>query len=936
MSDPLPSAAWPAPGLDRASSASAEAPARTTGLPGDLLDMVVDNSPDWIFAKDAGHRFLFVNRAFARAHNTTPAAMLGRPDTDFWPAAWTRDDPATGHVGFHSDDRRVLAGEAIRRTYTLPVPATSEIATYEVVKRPLRDAEGVVLGVLCYARDLTPHQRAEAALRESEARFRAVVGNIPGMVYRCEVESPYRELYVSPGIEELTGWPAAEYLANAVTIITDEDRPAVIRAVAEAVASRRPYQVRYRIRRRNGEVRWVEDNGRACYDESGAARWLDGVIIDVTRAVATEEAVRDAEERFRHLVDNVPGVVYRAEVTYPWREIFVSDGVVRLAGHSASRLVGPDGGGYGELIVEEDRPQVIAEVDAAVRAHLPFAIRYRLRRADGAIRWVEEHGVAHYDAEGRPQWLDGVITDVTARREAEAALHQSEARLRTIIDHNPDCVALLDRHGGLLDMNPAGLALIEAPSLEAVAGRSICGMLGPDNVAAITADLIAVYQGETRRFLTEITALRGTRKVIESTIVPLWEDAERRTVRAALVVTQDITERRQLELQLRQAQKMEALGTLAGGIAHDFNNILAAIIGHTELLRPFLPGGAETQEHFQGIFTASRRARDLIQQILTFSRGREPERVPMAVAEVLAEALRLLRPSIPATVELVLPPAPPALGILADPTQVQQVLLNLCANAAQAMPGGHGRITIQAEDVELADAAAGHPTLPPGRYVRLVVSDTGSGMTPEVVERIFDPFFTTKAPGAGTGLGLAVVHGIMVANGGAVMVRSTPGQGSAFHLYFPRAELPAGGRPRHSGPSAAVSPGRGQHILVVDDEPSLVAITCRALERRGWRTSGHTRPADALAALRAAPADVDLVLCDLTMPQLSGLEVAREVRTLRADLPILLMTGYAGAVDLTELAGLGVGELVEKPFMAARLVEIIARHLPRPGTPAPA
>ncbi|MBK8003145.1 MAG: PAS domain-containing protein [Gemmatimonadetes bacterium] len=936
MSDVSPSPAWPAPGLEREVPPTAPAPPRSTGLPGDLLDMVVDNSPDWIFAKDAAHRFLFVNRAFARAHDTTPAAMLGRLDADFWPAGWTEDHPATGHVGFHSDDRRVLAGETIRRTYSLPVPATGEAATYEVVKRPLRDAQGGVRGVLCYARDLTPHQRAEAALRESEARFRAVVGNIPGIVYRCEVESPYRELYVSPGIEELTGWPVAEYLASGVTIIPDEDRPAVIRAVAAAVATRSPYQVRYRIRRRNGEFRWVEDHGRASYDDSGTARWLDGVIIDVTHTVTAEDAAREAEERFRNLVDNVPGVVYRAEVAFPWRDIFLSDGVERLTGFPTSRLLGPAGQGYGELILAEDREGVVAAVEAAVRARTPFAIRYRLRRADGGIRWVEEQGVAHYDADGRALWLDGVITDVTARREAEAALHQSEARLRTIIDHNPDCVALLDRHGALLDMNPAGLALVEAPSLEAVVGRSICGMLEPTNLSGITADLAAVFQGETRRFLSEITALQGTRKVIESTMVPLWEDAERRTVRAALLVTQDITERRRLELQLRQAQKMEALGTLAGGIAHDFNNILAAVIGHTELLRPLLPAGAEGQEHLRGILTAGQRARDLIQQILTFSRGREPERVPVAVAEMLAEALRLLRPSTPATVELVLPPVPADLAILADPTQVQQVLLNLCGNAAQAMPGGHGRITIAAEHVELADAAAGHPELPPGRYVRLVVADTGSGMSPEVLERIFDPFYTTKAPGAGTGLGLAVVHGIMVANGGAVMVRSTPGQGSAFHLYFPRAELPAGARPRQSGPTRAVPPGEGQRILVVDDEPPLVAIACRALERRGWRASGHTRPADALAALRAAPGEVDLVLCDLTMPQLSGLDLAREVRALRPDLPILLMTGYAGAVDPAELAGLGILELVEKPFMAAHLVEVIARHLPRPGTPAPA
>jgi CheY-like chemotaxis protein len=376
---------------------------------------------------------------------------------------------------------------------------------------------------------------------------------------------------------------------------------------------------------------------------------------------------------------------------------------------------------------------------------------------------------------------------------------------------------------------------------------------------------------------------------------------------------------------VRQEQKMEAIGTLAGGIAHDFNNILAAIIGHAELLAQDLPADPQLREGVAGILSASQRARDLVQQILTFSRRREQQRRPMALQPVVLEALRLLRATLPTTIEIRTEIATDQAVVLADPTQIHQVVVNLCTNGAHAMRARGGVLSVSYGRMEVDQPfASAHAGLRPGPYVRMTVSDTGHGMDGVTLERIFDPFFTTKAPGEGTGLGLAVVHGIMQNHEGLVTVESQPGRGSLFNLYFPAA---GGGMPVEETREGPLPGGRGEHILVVDDEPAVVEVASRLLTRLGYRVTGHTSPARAMAELRRDPAAFDLVLCDLTMPELTGTELAGQLRTLRPELPVVLTSGYSGSLDQDELQALGIRELLSKPFLLQALAETIRRNL---------
>jgi signal transduction histidine kinase len=387
-------------------------------------------------------------------------------------------------------------------------------------------------------------------------------------------------------------------------------------------------------------------------------------------------------------------------------------------------------------------------------------------------------------------------------------------------------------------------------------------------------------------------------------------------------------ERRDLEGQLRQSQKMEAIGTLAGGIAHDFNNILTAIIGNAQMASQEADPDSTVAESLAEISRAGNRAADLVRQIMAFSRQQKQSRDTIALRTVTEEVVRLLRAALPASIDLAVSSDPATPHVVADPSQVHQVLMNLCTNAAQAMAAGGGRIDIRLEPASLGlDAARVHPDLAPGDYARLSVADTGSGMDQATLERIFEPFFTTKAPGAGTGLGLAVVHGIVKGHGGAITVRSRPDEGSTFDVYLPAAERSAPGAMAEEPP---IPRGAGQEILCVDDEPALVRLNERFLGRLGYRVTGFTRPRQALAALREDPMRFDLLLTDLSMPEMSGTELAREALAIQPGLPIAITTGLVTPDLLDNAEALGVREFLTKPTSLQDLAAALRRIFPLP------
>jgi PAS domain S-box-containing protein len=387
----------------------------------------------------------------------------------------------------------------------------------------------------------------------------------------------------------------------------------------------------------------------------------------------------------------------------------------------------------------------------------------------------------------------------------------------------------------------------------------------------------------------------------------------------------DVTDRKRIEEHLQQGQKMEAIGQLAGGIAHDFNNILGCIVGYTELASMEPSVNERARENLEEVLKASLRAKELVRQILTFSRQEKQERKPIKLESVVSEALKLLRSSLPSTIEIRTDIAEELPLILADGTQIHQIVMNLGTNAAFAMRrrGGYLRIKLSAINID-GPVVQAHPDLSEGPYLSLSISDTGCGMDKETVRRIFEPFFTTKAPGEGTGLGLSVVHGIMKAHEGAITVYSEPENGTTFHLFFRAYKGAAEATGTNEG---SVLRGNGERVLLVDDEDVLVSVCKTMLERAGYVVSACTDSVQALAEFRADPLHFDLVITDLTMPHLTGDKLARELLKLRPDLPIILTTGLGNAMNLDKARELGVQELLMKPATTQSLGEAVHRVL---------
>ncbi|MHB8765936.1 MAG: ATP-binding protein, partial [Deferrisomatales bacterium] len=412
----------------------------------------------------------------------------------------------------------------------------------------------------------------------------------------------------------------------------------------------------------------------------------------------------------------------------------------------------------------------------------------------------------------------------------------------------------------------------------------------------------------------------------ECTVSPVRDEAGQ--VVNYVAVKRDVTREVRLEQQLAQSQRLEALGTLAGGIAHDFNNVLTPIIGYAELALEDSEPGTRIHRALGQVAKGAERAREIVRQILAFSRatsdGRRPVRLPLLVAETL----HLLRAILPRTVELRQTGHAAPDTVFADSTQLQQVLMNLCTNAWHAIGEGAGVIEVNLGEACLPQARReAPPRLPDGPYLVLTVRDNGSGIAPEVLPRIFEPFFTTKEVGQGTGLGLSAVHGIAISHGGGVTVESGPGQGTAFRVWLPRAEGPADDEP---APEAAPRGGT-ERILFLDDEPDIVLMAEEALRDLGYRVSTAAGPAEVLAAVRADPGGYDLVITDQTMPGTTGLALAAELRGVRPDLPVLLLTGYSSLATPERLKAAGVAEVLGKPVSLGDLARAVRRVLDGAG-----
>lgn len=633
-------------------------------------------------------------------------------------------------------------------------------------------------------------------------------------------------------------------------------------------------------------------------------------------AELTAQALRVSELSYRRLFEAAQDgiLILDAETG---RITDVNPFLVKLLGFSHDEMVGKT---VGELSPFKDLVSNQAMLE-------------RLQK-DGYVRYedlpLETHSGRHIAVEfvsnvyqaGDIKVIQCNIRDITRRKRTE----ESHARLATAVDQAAETIVITDTQGLIHYANPA---------FEKTTGYTVAEVIGKNPSILKSGKQDAVYyqrmwaalkRGETwvGHFINR--RKDGTFFEEDATISPVRDAAG--TIVNYVAVKRDVTHEMELEARFHQAQKIESIGQLAGGIAHDFNNILSCIVGYIFLAKTAAANNPEITEHLEQIAKATDRAADLVNQILTFSRQNKPEREPVVLNHVVLEALKLLRASVPATIRIQTELTETPL-VLANATAIHQVIMNLGTNAWHAMRDQPGILKVEVGLIAVDEhVAKTNPDLHLGRYVKLSVSDSGCGMDAATLERIFDPFFTTKAVGKGTGLGLAVVHGIMKSHDGAITVYSHPGQGTVFNLYFPvlEAEVPT--------KKISVKPiprGAGEQILFVDDEMVLATLGKTILDRLGYRVTALTSPLAALDAVRAEPKKFDLVITDLSMPVMDGAKLGAELLQLQPRLPIILTTGFSGFMTAEKVRELGFRELMTKPCTIQTLGETVHRVLHTPA-----
>ncbi|MBA4265868.1 MAG: hypothetical protein C0453_12350, partial [Comamonadaceae bacterium] len=762
---------------------------------------------------------------------------------------------------------------------------------------------------------------------------------LPIGAYRCNPDGVM--VRVNPALVRLNGYDTEAELLGSVNDVAlewyvDPNRRAEFRRLLERDGFVRGFVSEIR-RHRTRERIWISEHAHCVHDADGTLLYYEGTVEDITVQVHAQDEMRRSEEQLRLMTSQVPGMVYVVHVAPDGQRQyrFVSSGVRDIYGVAPEDIM-RDASLPAKFRHPEDLPLLEHDMQMIREGPVDLGGEFRILMPDGSMRWVYRRScTVSEDATGSVRV--GVLLDITARKQAEAELRASEAVWKLALESAGD---------GVWDWNLQSGEEFISQGIKAMYGyadnelanfaEELDNRTHPDDLQQMQADRQAHFEGRAPVYRNEhrVRCKDGSWKWVLSRGMVIARDADGKPLRMIGTHT-DITELKQaeahqraLEMQLRESQKMEAIGTLAGGVAHDFNNLLAAILGNLALAQEDVGAHHPARESLGEIQRAAMRARQLVQQILTFSRRQTQELQHQLLTPLVEEALGLLRSLLPAGVRLNarLPSTP--LPVMADATQVQQVLMNLCTNAWQAMDNQAGEVTVALRSVEIDAAHALRlEGLTSGHYACLSVADNGPGMDEDTVRRIFEPFFTTKPPGAGTGLGLAVVHGILKAHRGAIDVSSKTGEGTRFDVYLPMAAhaslVPDVESPPEAGapaPSAVKAP----HLVYIDDYEAMTFLAGRLLRKQGFKVTTFDSGEAAVAWLAQHPGEpIDLVLSDQNMPGMSGVDVAREVRQLRPGLGVAIVSGHVSDKLLADAAEQGVLQVMGKQDSMDALADAI-------------
>jgi len=745
----------------------------------------------------------------------------------------------------------------------------------------------------------------------SPERIRALTEQSRLCVYLIDLEG--RLLDANEPFLNMLGTPRAELCSrDLLSLIVEEDRTAFLSFLQEIVTTGSQTQLlEYRLTGKDGKTVCLETGGTLIFQD-GMPFGVQAAGYEVSPRRQRDESLIRSERKYRRLVENAHEGI-----------LVVQDGLIQYANARALELIGSPDGDTGSLPVfmDPDEHAMVFErcQSSEQEENLPYVYSFKIVNEDGRPRWVEISAVT-FPWEGRPATLN-ILSDITQRKQSEAALSKSEEKYRLLVEHAHEAIFIL-QDGRVKFHNPNTERLTELNG-EELAATPFSHWVVPEEQQPVMERLHGVLAGQPLTVPHSFRLQKKSGEVLwaEANIVLVsWEENP-----ALLCFVRDINEQKTLEAQLQQSQKMEAIGRLTGGVAHDFNNAMTAVIGFSDILMMQLGKEHPSAKHLVEIKKAGNHAATLTRQLLAFSSKQVLHPQVLDLNEIIGSMEKIMRRLIGENIELTTFPGQELGRVKADPGQMEQVLLNLVINARDAMPRG-GRITIDTRDVYLDETyATKHVAVRPGHYLQIAVSDTGTGIDEVTCSRIFEPFFTTKGPGKGTGLGLATVYGIVKQSGGNIWVYSETGRGTTFKIYLPRVEEAVSRA--EPAVSTTEAPSGSETVLIVEDENGIRQLVCELLREKGYKVLVAPDPGEALRIGEDHTGRIHLTLTDVVMPTMSGKEMAERLVLSRSDMKVLYMSGYTDdAIFHHGILEPGI-HFLEKPFTPLTLLQKVRQVL---------
>ncbi|HIJ54737.1 MAG TPA: PAS domain S-box protein [Deltaproteobacteria bacterium] len=873
-----------------------------------FLESVLYHAPDAIVTLDSEHRVIDWNPGAVNMFGYAPEETIGvRLD----------DLVARGehHIEATGITRKVLFGQRVDAFETVRYRKDGTPLRVIAAGSPIM-IDGTITGIVVIYTDITERVQSEERLRESEEKLRNIIEHSSNLFYSHTAE--HELTYLSPQCREFLQCESEEAMIQWTRFATDNPINEIgFELTAEAIKTgkrQKPYELEL-IGKKGRKI--IAEVRESPIVEDGKTVAIVGSLSDITDRKRAEEALRESELKYKTLTENsIAGIFIHQDDKY----VYVNDKFAKMHGYNSDELLGMN---HFDLIHMDQRDLIKKRAHKRLKGE-QVSTQYEIKRLhkNGQVVWHEIMVSNPIMYAGKPAIMGHEI-DITKRKLVEDELRESEEKYRLLFELESDVILLVRRDDDqILEVNNAGIELYGYTRDE------LLKMKNTDISAEPEETLKSIDEGRDK------IPLRYHRKK-DGTVFPVeisrshfnWKGQATR-----ISAIRDISDRieaekgkAEYEAQLRQMYKMEAIGTLAGGIAHDFNNILSIILGNTELAMDDVPEWNPAHSNMREIKKAGLRAKDVVRQLLSFSRKTEHERKPIRIAPLIKESVRFLRSSIPSSIEIRQNLSVQADAISGDPTQIHQVMINLCTNAAHAMEEEGGIMEISLTHVQLDESAVKqYQGLKPGPHVILSVSDTGSGIEPEIKDRLFDPYFTTKEVNKGTGMGLAVVHGIVKNHGGEISIESEPGKGTAVHVLFPAVEAL---EKEITVEAPEALPRGNERILLIDDESAIVKIGKQMLERLGYMCESKTSPVEAIELFQLDPTQFDLLITDMTMPHMNGKKLAEEILKIRPDIPIILCTGYSDKIDEEQTKEIGIRAYVMKPIVMVEIAKTIRQVL---------